>query len=137
MKADFEKGTKVCSKCRRELPVSEFSKDKRSKDGLCCYCKKCESNRICAYAKSEKGKRRRKEYNSIEYVKEKERKRNNKRQNTFNGAERNCRGKSHIVKRDYELTEEQLQKEKDKEKDIRQKIKKKVFMVFLYGMMDN
>ena len=28
MKADFEKGTKVCSRCGRELPISEFTKEK-------------------------------------------------------------------------------------------------------------
>lgn len=31
MKADFEKGTKVCSKCKRELPISEFGKNKATK----------------------------------------------------------------------------------------------------------
>ena len=110
MRADFEKGTKVCSKCKRELPISEFSKNKATKDGLFCSCKKCESRRVRDYLKSEKGKRKRKEYYSREYVKEKARKRDNKIRNTFSGTERNCRGKSRIVKRDYELTEEQLQK---------------------------
>lgn len=99
MKADFEKGTKICSRCKRELPISEFCKDKTRKDGVYCYCKKCGTNRMCVYAKSEKGKRRIKEYNNLEYVKEKRRKRDNKRQNTFNGTERSCRGKSHIVKK--------------------------------------
>lgn len=110
MKADFEKGTKVCPKCKMELPISEFGKHKATKDGLRCYCKKCESRRARDYVKSEKGKRKRKEYYSLEYVKEKARKQGNKIKNTFSGTERNCRGKSHIVKRDYELTEEQLQK---------------------------
>lgn len=137
MKADFEKGTKVCSKCKRELPISEFGKNKATKDGFICSCKKCESRRVHDYVKSEKGKRKRKEYYSLEYVKEKARKQGNKIRNTFSGTERNCRGKSHIVKRDYELTEEQLQKENYKEKVIRPEIKKKVLMVFLSGMMDN
>ena len=79
MKADFEKGTKVCSRCKRELPISEFYKAKNMKDGLYTYCRKCASNKVCAYVKSEKGKRKRKEYNSLEYVKEKIRKRSNKR----------------------------------------------------------
>lgn len=26
MEADFKKGTKVCSKCGRELPISDFHK---------------------------------------------------------------------------------------------------------------
>lgn len=34
--------TKVCSKCKRELPITEFSKHRRSKDGLQCSCKQCQ-----------------------------------------------------------------------------------------------
>lgn len=33
--------TKVCYRCKRELPVSEFYKQKRQKDGLHPYCKVC------------------------------------------------------------------------------------------------
>lgn len=33
--------TKRCSKCGRELPLSEFYKRKSSKDGLQAYCKDC------------------------------------------------------------------------------------------------
>lgn len=33
--------TKVCSKCKRELPVEAFGKKTRSKDGLQDYCKEC------------------------------------------------------------------------------------------------
>lgn len=33
--------TKKCAKCHQELPVTEFWKDRRSKDGLNCYCKEC------------------------------------------------------------------------------------------------
>lgn len=33
--------TKRCSKCGRELPLSEFNKRKASKDGLQPYCKEC------------------------------------------------------------------------------------------------
>lgn len=29
MKANFEKGVKICSKCRRELPISEYHKCKK------------------------------------------------------------------------------------------------------------
>lgn len=41
MKKDFEKGTKVCSKCKRELPISEFNKNKRTSDGLSSRCREC------------------------------------------------------------------------------------------------
>lgn len=33
--------TKRCSKCGRELPVSEFNKRARSADGLQSYCREC------------------------------------------------------------------------------------------------
>jgi len=33
--------TKVCTKCGRELPLSEYCADKSRKDGLTCWCKSC------------------------------------------------------------------------------------------------
>ena len=33
--------TKICSKCGRELPLSEFNKHKGKKDGLQVWCKEC------------------------------------------------------------------------------------------------
>jgi hypothetical protein len=45
MKADFEKGTKVCSRCKRELPISEFSKQSCKADGLTLYCTECKKER--------------------------------------------------------------------------------------------
>lgn len=112
MKADFEKGTKVCSKCKRELPISEFNKNKNSKDGLYSYCRQCASERTSEYYKNNKEhiKTVVREYQRTEKGKEVAKRSNDKHHNTFNGTERSCRGKSHIVKRDYELTEEQLQK---------------------------
>ena len=35
--------TKVCSKCGRELPLSQFNKCARNKDGLQYMCKECHS----------------------------------------------------------------------------------------------
>jgi hypothetical protein len=35
------KNTKICKKCGRELPLSEFYKDKSRKDGLEYRCKEC------------------------------------------------------------------------------------------------
>ena len=37
------KKTKKCSKCNRELPISEFAKCKDSKDKLQYWCKECKS----------------------------------------------------------------------------------------------
>ena len=44
MKANFETGLKICSKCRRELPLSSFTAIKSKSDGLSLYCKECSSN---------------------------------------------------------------------------------------------
>ena len=46
------KGLKQCFKCGRVLPIEQFSKDKRSKDGLNNICRKCDYE----YKRSEKGK---------------------------------------------------------------------------------
>lgn len=35
--------TKICKRCGRELPVSEFGHHARSKDGLQPYCRECRS----------------------------------------------------------------------------------------------
>lgn len=80
MKADFEKGTKICSRCKKELPIKMFSKNKNASDGLFCLCKCCNKD----------------------YKYEKE--------CTFKGKLKIKRGCSNIVKRDYELTEEQLKR---------------------------
>ena len=41
--------TKKCRKCNEVLPVSEFYKNSKSKDGLACYCKKCCVKRSTEY----------------------------------------------------------------------------------------
>lgn len=33
--------TKICSKCKKERPISKFCKSKNRKDGLDCTCKSC------------------------------------------------------------------------------------------------
>lgn len=35
--------TKICSKCKKEKPISEFGKNKAKKDGLQAECKECKS----------------------------------------------------------------------------------------------
>ena len=51
MKADFEKGTKICSRCKKELPLKMFGRDKSNNDGLSVYCKKCFCERTKQYYK--------------------------------------------------------------------------------------
>jgi hypothetical protein len=49
MKANFETGTKVCSKCRVEQPVGNFRKDAAKSDGLRGSCGKCDSSTEAEY----------------------------------------------------------------------------------------
>lgn len=73
--------TKTCSKCGKELPISEFYKNKNKKDGLSSYCKEC--NKQYYNDNSEYFKQYRKQYiidnseyhkqwyrNNIDHVKE-------------------------------------------------------------------
>lgn len=46
--------TKVCRKCGQELPISEFTRKAKAKDGLQCYCKKCNSKATIEYARKRK-----------------------------------------------------------------------------------
>ena len=38
---EVPEGMKVCTKCKRTLPLASFSKHKSKKDGLQCTCKEC------------------------------------------------------------------------------------------------
>lgn len=59
--------TKICSKCKKELPLEKFSKNKCQKDGLCNQCKDCiKENYI---SDREKNRSKEKEY----YLKNKDR----------------------------------------------------------------
>nr|DAP16135.1 MAG TPA: restriction endonuclease [Bacteriophage sp.] len=74
MRANFEKGTKICSKCRKELPLDSFYKNKKTFDGYEYQCKDCKP----LYNSKEASKRYReshkeeiKEYNKNKYLKNK------------------------------------------------------------------
>lgn len=62
MKADFEKGTKVCSHCKKELPLDCFRTCKKSLDGLYSYCRKCVKEKQLNWQKTTKGKEYQKKY---------------------------------------------------------------------------
>ena len=110
MKADFEKGTKICSRCKKELPIDMFDKDKSRSDNLRTYCKQC-----------------RREY---------DRKISDKRENVF-GRRGNKRGNSGKLKRDYELTKEQLSKrEYSRKKGNHKKTKEHGVLVWYSGNLE-
>ena len=50
------KTTKVCTKCKRELPLSSFGPNKRSSDGLKVYCKECENENCRKYRAKKYGR---------------------------------------------------------------------------------
>lgn len=56
------KATKRCSKCKQGKPISEFHKNRTTKDGLQAYCKSCQISDVNKYQKTEKGKTTRKLY---------------------------------------------------------------------------
>lgn len=87
VKANFETGLKICGRCKRELPISEFSKDKSKSDGLNSRCKECEAD----YRKSESGKsvakKARKKYYQTEKGKACQKRTTQNFQKTDNGKE--------------------------------------------------
>lgn len=122
MKADFEKGTKICSKCRRELPIEQFNKDSSKSDGLNIQCKDC----VAAYRKSPEGKevskRARKKYFQTEKGKECSKKQTQKLQKTEHGKL--------IYKRaglKYRKSEQGIQHEKEYRKSESFKIKQEKY----------
>lgn len=53
---------KQCSKCHELKPESEFYKDKRTKDGLKCQCKKCHCKTSVATRDKDLARERNKRY---------------------------------------------------------------------------
>lgn len=118
MKADFEKGTKVCCSCKKELPLDMFYKDKYSSDGLAYCCKNCANKRVKIYYTNDKGKKQRKEFYD-------------RTRNTF-GRVGNKRGCSGILKRDYELSEQELQRRNEKRKCTGITTKQKMYGILVW-----
>lgn len=55
MGTDVHTETKVCSKCKRELPTSEFYKNSNAKDGFCGYCKECSREQVRKHKMKRRG----------------------------------------------------------------------------------
>lgn len=53
---------KQCSKCQKIKPETEFYKDKRTRDGLKCQCKKCHNETNIATRNKENARRINREY---------------------------------------------------------------------------
>lgn len=63
--------TKVCKRCGRELPVSDFYTNNKAKDGLATYCKECSNVLSVEYARKrrERKKAEAKENERMEFEK--------------------------------------------------------------------
>jgi len=55
-RANFETGTKVCSRCKIEKPIEQFCTKKANKDGLNSWCKNCCNNQGNIYSENNKDK---------------------------------------------------------------------------------
>ena len=64
---------KICTKCKQEKPLEEFSRDRAKKDGLRPSCKTCDRPARMQYAEKNRGRKR--EYDKQYTKKNKERKR--------------------------------------------------------------
>lgn len=122
MKADFEKGTKICSRCKKELPIDMFGKDKTGSDNLNCYCKQCAKEYYKQYYEKNKKK-------MIEH--------NVSKQSIF-GRKGRERGNSGVLKRDYELNEEQIKRrEYNRKRKNSKKAKSQGIMIWYSGKLNN
>jgi len=74
MKANLKTGMKICNRCKRELPISEYSKNKSLCDGLRCECKSCFSEMGREYYQKNKEERREYYQQNREEIAEKRRK---------------------------------------------------------------
>lgn len=61
--------TKICSKCKLEKLLTEFSKNKLCKDGLQAWCKLCKQEHMREYIKSDEYKLTRLKYRQSEHGK--------------------------------------------------------------------
>lgn len=50
--------TKICTKCKRELPLDMFQKDRTKRDGLTCRCKECKAEYARQYVIDHREERR-------------------------------------------------------------------------------
>lgn len=48
--------TKVCKRCGKEAPITEFSKNKQSKDGHHIYCRTCRNELALKYYYNKKAR---------------------------------------------------------------------------------
>lgn len=89
MKADFSKGTKICSKCKRELPLEMFQKNCSASDGLTCRCKDCLSRKNMTEEEIQRKNASLKKYRATEKYVENRKRVNEKRKNDPEYQEKN------------------------------------------------
>jgi hypothetical protein len=124
MKANLETEIKICCKCRRELPIGEYYKNKSRCDGLQKVCKSCFSEKNRKYYQenkerlAEKGRKYRQK--NKEKIAEKGRK--YYQQNKEKRKEYRRKNKEKIAEKDRKY----YQQNKEKYREYRQKNKEKI-----------
>jgi len=121
--------TKVCSKCKSELPIAQFRKNRSNKDGLQKYCKSCHSAACNRYKVDNAGKI--KETNSRYYREHAESLRVNSRLYYQNNADKhkeltsnwkiNNKEKNAQLVRDWKIANKARSNEIDREYQRRRK----------------
>lgn len=61
----LDENNKICTKCKKEQPKTEFSKNIRTKDGLKCWCKTCCSHSNALYKADKKNEKKKQELEEI------------------------------------------------------------------------
>lgn len=82
---------KKCSKCKKTKELSEFNKNKYSKDGLQSSCRECRKKAQAKYRRSDSGKAKIKEHYQANIVEERKRMRNRKFDEKYRDYQRNYR----------------------------------------------
>lgn len=90
-----ENGTKICSKCKIEKPVSEFHKDKNSSDGYTYACKDCRNAKYKEYY-----------YANPEKIKEKVRINREYRKEYYDDPERKLKYRKRFIERKFNISYE-------------------------------
>lgn len=124
--------TKVCPKCGRELPLSDFNNNRSKKDGRAIQCRDCCKEYNKEYY--EKNKEKRKEYLAKNKEKIKEQRKEYRAKNKEKIKEKrkeynkeySIKNKEKIEEYQKEYRKENKEKLKEREKEYREKNKEKI-----------
>lgn len=106
--------TKICTKCKRELPLDMFQKDRTKRDGLACRCKECKAEYARQYVIDHREERRayKKKYweeNKHRFVEERQKYREEHREDMKRWHQQNyAKNRDKIIADGYERKKKKL-----------------------------